>query len=278
MSSLDAASAVLVREAALMAQREWGAGLVIASHDLTWLYEVSDQVLHLQQGRPASRTPVNLLWGEWRETMPGGEWRSDLGDGQALLAPAHPAHIDGQTPSRTGSRGYKSASPAAGAGPVMQSVKGRGASALPGALQRGQPDAGQGGAVVSHGAHGKIAPGHPAHISRHGYMAVFQKVSNQLGIEQLVSSGLWLGSKAAEPSPGCRPFANNNSAWLGTAMPPAMRNQGSLQPGRGSDPHQILGVVGPPCRWVLGRAYESSRDLKSICRAMCFPQRSHVTV
>ena len=98
VSSLDAASAVLVREAALMAQREWGAGLVIASHDLTWLYEVSDQVLHLQQGRPASRTPVNLLWGEWRETMPGGEWRSVLGDGQTLLAPARPAHIDGQTP------------------------------------------------------------------------------------------------------------------------------------------------------------------------------------
>ena len=50
VASLDAASAVLVREAALMAQREWGAGLVIASHDLVWLYEVSHQVLYNAAG------------------------------------------------------------------------------------------------------------------------------------------------------------------------------------------------------------------------------------
>ena len=98
VASLDAASAVLVREATLMAQREWGTTLVIASHDLSWLYEVSDQVLYLQHGRPAGRTPVNLLWGDWRPMEPGEECMAELGDGQVIWAPPRPAGVDEKAP------------------------------------------------------------------------------------------------------------------------------------------------------------------------------------
>jgi tungstate transport system ATP-binding protein len=88
-ASLDTASTGLIRDAALMAQKSWGTGLVIASHDHAWLHEVSDKVLYLNQGRPASPTPVNLLPGNW---SPNGDglWTACLADGQVLLAPPPP--------------------------------------------------------------------------------------------------------------------------------------------------------------------------------------------
>jgi tungstate transport system ATP-binding protein len=50
-ASVDAVSARLIREASLKARRDWGTTLVIASHDLTWLSEICDCLLHLFQGR-----------------------------------------------------------------------------------------------------------------------------------------------------------------------------------------------------------------------------------
>jgi tungstate transport system ATP-binding protein len=92
-ASLDDSSTALIRDAALMAQKSWGASLVIASHDHAWLHEVSDQVLYLNQGRPASPIPVNLLPGEW---SPGGEglWTSQIAGGQIILAPPPPKGMD----------------------------------------------------------------------------------------------------------------------------------------------------------------------------------------
>lgn len=50
-ASLDTKSATLIREAALAARDEYGASLVIASHDMAWLNNVSDRVLNLDKGR-----------------------------------------------------------------------------------------------------------------------------------------------------------------------------------------------------------------------------------
>ena len=66
-ASVDAASAQLIKEAALRARREWGATLVIASHDWQWLYEVCEEVLHLFQGR---------IFGTGRETIVLGPWQA----------------------------------------------------------------------------------------------------------------------------------------------------------------------------------------------------------
>jgi len=50
-ASIDAASARLVMEAALMARNKWGTTLIIASHDWQWLREMCDEFLHLSEGR-----------------------------------------------------------------------------------------------------------------------------------------------------------------------------------------------------------------------------------
>lgn len=49
-ASLDTKSSRLIREAALRARKRNGTTLVIASHDLNWLTEVSDMTIHLEDG------------------------------------------------------------------------------------------------------------------------------------------------------------------------------------------------------------------------------------
>jgi len=49
-ASLDTKSSQLIREAALRARKNNGTSLVIASHDLPWLNEVSDRTIHLEDG------------------------------------------------------------------------------------------------------------------------------------------------------------------------------------------------------------------------------------
>jgi tungstate transport system ATP-binding protein len=86
-ASVDAASALLIKKAALRARDEWGATLVIASHDLPWLYKVSNQVLSLFQGELIGTGPTNLIVGPWER----GESRfrlKKLGNGQVLGLPA----------------------------------------------------------------------------------------------------------------------------------------------------------------------------------------------
>lgn len=50
-ASLDAKSARLIHEAALAARDEYGASLVVASHDMAWLEAVTDHIHHLENGR-----------------------------------------------------------------------------------------------------------------------------------------------------------------------------------------------------------------------------------
>ena len=49
-ASLDRKSTVLIRQAAISAREEYGTSLVIASHDMAWLNEVSDGIIHLEDG------------------------------------------------------------------------------------------------------------------------------------------------------------------------------------------------------------------------------------
>jgi tungstate transport system ATP-binding protein len=50
-ASLDAKSAELIHQAALSARDEYGAALVIASHDMSWLESVTDHIHYLENGR-----------------------------------------------------------------------------------------------------------------------------------------------------------------------------------------------------------------------------------
>lgn len=89
-ANVDAVSAQLIQSAALKAQRDWGATLIIASHDWPWLYEVSDTVLHLFKGRVFGTGRENIVFGPW-DVMVENSWCKRLDDGQTLRVPSPPA-------------------------------------------------------------------------------------------------------------------------------------------------------------------------------------------
>jgi len=85
-ASVDAHSARLIRNASLMARKEWGTTLVVATHDWQWLYETCDTVLHLFHGRIFKGGLGCAVYGPWRigqkEML-----HKELADGQLLVAP-----------------------------------------------------------------------------------------------------------------------------------------------------------------------------------------------
>jgi tungstate transport system ATP-binding protein len=85
-ASVDAHSARLIRKASLHARKEWGATLVVATHDWQWLYETCDSVLHLLHGRLFKGGLGCLVSGPWRISRTG-LLQKELEDGQILFAP-----------------------------------------------------------------------------------------------------------------------------------------------------------------------------------------------
>ena len=89
-ASVDAASAQLIKEAALKARQESDTTLIIASHDWQWLLEICDEVLHLFKGRIFGTGRESVIFGPWRH-LETGQWGKVLADGQQLVAPPPPA-------------------------------------------------------------------------------------------------------------------------------------------------------------------------------------------
>ena len=88
-ANVDAASAQLIKEAALKARQELGTTLVVASHDWHWLYEVCDETIHIFRGKIFGAGRETLVFGPWKQTAPG-EWGKRLADGQQLRVPNPP--------------------------------------------------------------------------------------------------------------------------------------------------------------------------------------------
>ena len=82
-ANVDVASAQQIKEAALMARREWNTTLIIASHDRDWLYDVCDEVMHLFKGRLFGTGRENVIFGPWRPHN-DSLWEKKLPDGQRL--------------------------------------------------------------------------------------------------------------------------------------------------------------------------------------------------
>jgi len=89
-ANVDAANAALILAASLRARQEWKTTLIIASHDLAWLFEVADEVLNLFQGRLAGSGVINLLPGPWAQDRQG-HCTFPLPDGQRLILPPPPS-------------------------------------------------------------------------------------------------------------------------------------------------------------------------------------------
>ena len=88
-ASVDAASSELIRAASLGARGEWGATLVIASHDREWLYEVCDEVIHLFKGKIVGTGRSNMIFGPWSAEH-GDRHFKPLGDGKRFIVSPPP--------------------------------------------------------------------------------------------------------------------------------------------------------------------------------------------
>jgi len=88
-ASVDAASAQLIKDAALKARRQWNATLIVASHDWQWLYEVCDEIWHIFKGKIFGSGRETIIFGPWQEVEPG-RWAKVLSDGQLLEVSAPP--------------------------------------------------------------------------------------------------------------------------------------------------------------------------------------------
>lgn len=89
-ASIDAASAQIIKDTALLARNKWGTTLVIASHDWEWLYDICEHVVHLFRGRFFGSGRQNFIFGPWTEAAPG-KWVKSLQDGQSLEVPCPPS-------------------------------------------------------------------------------------------------------------------------------------------------------------------------------------------
>jgi tungstate transport system ATP-binding protein len=67
IASVDVESARLIRKASLNARKNWGTTLVIASHDLQWLYSISDRQLSIFKGTIFSTGMENIITGPFEK-------------------------------------------------------------------------------------------------------------------------------------------------------------------------------------------------------------------
>ena len=92
-ASVDAASAQLIKEAALRARQQWGTTLIVASHDWQWLYEICDEIRHIFKGKIFGTGRESIIFGPWQEAE-RGKWAKILSDNQQLIVPEPPDQED----------------------------------------------------------------------------------------------------------------------------------------------------------------------------------------
>lgn len=91
--SVDAASAQMIKEAALHASQQWGTTLIISSHDEEWLTNICDNMLQLFRGRILGNGKQTLIFGPWN-AMPGNLAGKALTHDQQFLAGGPPEVLD----------------------------------------------------------------------------------------------------------------------------------------------------------------------------------------
>ena len=83
-ANVDESSALLVKDAAVSAWKEWGTTVIVATHDLAWLTEVSTDIISLYRGRIVGHGTENLVHGPW--VRENGNVVRKLADGQVIRA------------------------------------------------------------------------------------------------------------------------------------------------------------------------------------------------
>ncbi len=91
--SVDAASAQMIKAAALHARRQWGTSLIVSSHDRQWLSDICDTVLLMFRGKILGTGQQTLVFGPWYRTDNGGAATS-LDDQQDFVVATTPPDAD----------------------------------------------------------------------------------------------------------------------------------------------------------------------------------------
>ena len=89
-ASVDADSAGRIMDCALMASKEWGTTLIIASHDWKWLHEICGNVFQMFRGKIIGNSMENIIFGPWNQDI-NRFWGKELEDGQRIRVPAPPS-------------------------------------------------------------------------------------------------------------------------------------------------------------------------------------------
>jgi len=87
IASVDTKSAELIRKAALKARDDWGTTLVIAGHDLQWLYSITENQVSIFNGNLFPTGIETVITGPFEKT---GDhcFVKKLADGQTILVKA----------------------------------------------------------------------------------------------------------------------------------------------------------------------------------------------
>ena len=83
-ANVDIQSAEKIRQAVLMARREWKTTLIVASHHRSWLDDICDRLVFLYNGRILKSGMENVLYGPWHK-MDNGRYGKKLAYGQVLF-------------------------------------------------------------------------------------------------------------------------------------------------------------------------------------------------
>lgn len=87
VASVDTKSARLIRNASMKAREKWGTTLVIASHDLQWLYSISDNHLAIFNGKIFSSGYENVIPGPYKKAN-GDILVKQTGNGESIYLKA----------------------------------------------------------------------------------------------------------------------------------------------------------------------------------------------
>ena len=89
-ASVDMESARCIRRAVLLARKEWGTTLVIASHHRSWLNDICDRIVYLYNGQMLDCSYENILTGPW-ENADDSMVACTLSDGQKVFVTKPPS-------------------------------------------------------------------------------------------------------------------------------------------------------------------------------------------
>jgi tungstate transport system ATP-binding protein len=89
-ASVDLTNAQLIRQTVNLIRSTMNTTLVVASHDVTWLHGVCDEIVRMHEGRIVGSEDDNVIPGPWMRDD-DGLWSHRLQDGQTIrsISPPH---------------------------------------------------------------------------------------------------------------------------------------------------------------------------------------------